>query len=234
VYRDNAVDSYDTYAVERKESAMFTSKFAANRAVLRVLLYGWHEHELPRFNFKFKSRNAGSLSDVLSKFASDIHFLIVADDAVDDSTKEILLKGYYSKPDSCFFVDGNSVKDDFGLNGHTADDNVKNIVLYGFEDPLEPEIVHIFRPVASGKLKDVLNAPNFRYSAAVVVESRPLPENEDLPTDAVIVESNAGKRLVVLDDEMSGFLKGKALYMEGQGDISYYILPYSTVRELSA
>jgi hypothetical protein len=50
----------------------------------------------------------------------------------------------------------------------------------------------------------------------------------------VIVENDAGKRLVVLDDEMSGFLKEKALYVEGQGDISYYILPYSTVRELSA
>jgi hypothetical protein len=213
---------------------MFTSKFATNRAVLRVLLYGWQEHELPQFNFKFRSRTAGSLSNVLSKFASDIHFLIVAEDAVDEPTREILSKGHYSKADACFFVDGNEVKDDFGLNGHTIDDNMKNIVLYGFEDSLEPEVVPIFRPTTSGGLKDVLSSPNFQYSAAVVVESRPLPEDGIYAHDAKIVDSDTGKRLVVIDDELKKYLSDRALYVEGQGGISYFILPYSTVRELSS
>ncbi len=212
---------------------MFTSKFAANRAVLRVLLYGWQEHELPEFKFKFKSRTAGTLSEVLSKFASDIHFLIVAEDAVDAPVRAILSKGLYSQADACYFVDGNSVKDDFGLNGHTVDDNRKNIILYGFEDPLEPEIVPIFRPTTSGGLGDVLSSPRFKYSAAVVVESRPLPE-DGYPHNAKIVDSATGKRLVVIDDSLRARLEGKALYVEGQGGISYYILPPSTVKALSA
>ena len=213
---------------------MFTSKFAANRAVLRVLLYGWQEHELPRFNFKFRSRTAGSLSAVLSKFASDIHILIVAEDAVDEPTRAILSKGLYSKEDGCFYVDGNSVKDDFALNGHTVDNDMKNILLYGFEDSLEPEVVPIFRPTSSGGLKDVLSSPNFKYSAAVVVESRPLPEDGLYAHDARIIDSDTGKRLVVLDDELRDYLSGRALYVEGEGGISYYILPYGTVKELSS
>ena len=213
---------------------MFTSKFAANRAVLRVLLYGWQEHELPQFNFKFRSRTIGTLSNVLSKFASDIHFLIVAEDAVDEPTKAILSKGLYSASDACYFVDGNAVKDDFGLNGHTLDDNQKNIILYGFEDSLEPEVVPIFRPASSGGLSDALSSPRFKYSAAVVVESRPLPEDGMYPYDAEIVDSPTGKRLIVIDKDLREQLEGKALYVEGQGGISYYILPYSTVKELSA
>lgn len=213
---------------------MFTSKFAANRAVLRVLLYGWQEHELPQFNFKFRSRKAGSLAEVLSKFASDIHLLIVAEDAVDDGTRQILSKGHYSKNDACYFVDGNSVKDDFSLNGHTADNNEKNIILYGFEDQLEPEIVPIFRPTSSGTLKDVLASPSVSYSSAVVVESRPLPEDGLYDPNAQIVDSETGKRLIVLDDGTRQYLDQKALFVEGQGGISYYILPYSTVNEMTA
>lgn len=212
---------------------MFTSKFAANRAVLRVLLYGWQEHELPQFNFKFKPRTIGSLSDVLSKFASDVHFLIVADDSVDEATKAVLAKGFHSPADACYFVVGAAVKEDFGLNGHTLDDDKKNIVIYGFEDPLEPEIVPIFRPMVSGGFKDVLRSPQFKYSAAVVVESRPLPEDGLLPDDAVIVESDTGPRLIVLDEDTRNYLRQKALYVEGRGGISYYILPPSTVREMS-
>lgn len=213
---------------------MFTSKFAANRAVLRVLLYGWQEHELPRFNFKFKPRTIGTLAEVLSKFASDVHFLIVADDAVDEPTKAVLAKGFHSPSDACYFVAGSAVKDDFDLNGHTLDDDNKNIIIYGFDDPLEPEIVPIFRPTVAGGFKDVLRSPQFKYSAAVVVESRPLPEDGLMSHDARIVESEKGQRLVVLDDETRNYLNQKALYVEGREGISYYILPPSTVRELTA
>ena len=67
----------------------------------------------------------------------------------------------------------------------------------------------------------------------MVVESRPLPE-DGYPHDAKIVDTDTGRRLIVLDEGLRTQLEGKALYVEGQGGISYYILPYSTVRELSA
>ena len=213
---------------------MFTSKFAANRAVMRVLLYGWQEHELPRFNFKFKPRSAGSLSNVLAKFSSEVHFLIVAEDAVDEATRAALSKGFHSTEDACYFVAGASVKDDFDLNGHTVDDNTKTILIYGFEDPLEPEIVPIFRPTMAGGFKDVLRSPQFRYSAAIIVESRPVPEDGGLLShDARIEETVTGRRLIVLDKETCDYLNNKALYIQGSGGISYYILPPATVRELS-
>ena len=212
---------------------MFTSKYAANRAVLRVLLYGWQEHELPKFNFKFKGKSAGTLPSVLAKFSSDIHFLIVAEDSVDDSTRKVLAKGLYSPDDACYFVTGSAVKDDFNLNGHTADNEEKNILIYGFEDSLSPEIVPIFRPTVAGGFKDVLNSPQFKYASAVVVESRPFPEDGLVGHDARVVESDTGKRLVVLDDDTRSYLDKKALYVEGKGGISYYILPPSAVQELT-
>lgn len=224
----------DSPDLKMKGKEMLTNNYAANRAVLRVLLYGWQEHELPRFNFKFKPKSAGSLPDVLSKFSSDIHFLIVAEDAVDDPTKKILSKGFYSKADACFFVAANAVKNDFNLSGHTIDNGMKNIIIYGFDDPLAPEIVPICRPTVAGKFMDVLKSPQFKYSAAVAVESRPLPEDGIYAHDAKIVDTDSGKRLIVLDENTRKYLDKNALYVEGQRGISYYILPYSTVKELTA
>lgn len=209
---------------------MLTNKFAVNRSVLRVLIYGWEKEELPEMVFKFRPKSMGSFSEVVSKFSSDIHLLIVAADSIDDSTKSILAKGYYSEKDKCYFVEGKSVKNELGLNGHTADDNIKNIMVYGFEDKLAPEIIPIYRQPANGSLKDVLSAPDFNYAAAVVLESRPIDEGHY--PGAKQIGSGEQARLQIIDDELKDFLDQHALHVDGQGEFSYYICPFSVVQHL--
>ena len=209
---------------------MLTNKFATNRSVLRVLIYGWEKEELPELVFKFRSKSMGSFTDVVSKFSSDIHLLIVAADSIDAPTKSILSKGYYSEKDACYFVEGKSVKDELGLNGHTADGNVKNIMMYGFEDKLSPEIIPIFRQPANGDLVDVLTAPEFNYAAAVVLESRPIDEGHYPGSTKIGTGDDA--RLQIISDEMKAFLKEHALYVNGQGGFNYFICPFSVVQTL--
>ncbi len=213
---------------------MLTHQFAVNRSVIHVLVWGWQKHELPEFHIKFRTKSNGTLSDVVSKFSSDIHILIVAEDSVDESTRKILNKGYYSKADSCYFVEGKTVMDDFGLNGHAQDDNAKNILVYGFEDRLSPEFVPIYRPTEAGSFKEILSLPDFHYSVAVALDSRPYSEDvEDFHLLTPIVE-NGEKRLLVLDEEMRKHLKQHALSVDGAYGFRYFILPPGVIKEICA
>ena len=213
---------------------MFTHQFAANRAVLRVLVYGWQKHELPEFNIKFRSKQQGSFSEVVAKFASDLHLLVVAEDSVDEPTKKILSKGFYSAEDACYFVEGKSVKDDFGLNGHVSDNNVKNIMIYGYEDKLDPEVVPIYRQTTAGSFKDVLSAPEFDYTVAIALESRRYADDVDDVENLIPYEENSEKRLLVLDEESRSFLSKYALPVDNpQGGFRYYILPPSVIKAIT-
>jgi hypothetical protein len=216
----------------RKDSAMLTNKFAVNRSVLRVLVYGWEKDELPNFAFKFRPKAMGSFSEVVSKFSSEIHLLIIAEDSVDDATKKILSRGLYSKKDSCFYVEGGSIKDEFGLNGHSVDGNIKNIMIYGFEDKLEPEVVTIHRMPTNGTLKDVLSAPGFNYASAVVLESRPMVDDMAHYPGTKVVGSGDKARLQLLDKDLIAYLNKRALHVTTQNDFSYYILPFSAIQDM--
>jgi hypothetical protein len=211
---------------------MYTHQFAVNRSVIHVLVWGWQKHELPEFNIKFRTKAQGTLTQVVSKFSGDVHIFIVAEDAVDEPTKKILSKGYYSKDDACYFVEGRAVMDDFGVNGHAQDDNAKNILVYGFEDRLSPEFVPIYRPTDSGTFKEVITTPGFNYTVAVALESRPYSEDiEDFHSLTPTTE-NGEKRLLVLDSKMREFLKPRALHVDGAMGFRYFILPPGIIRAI--
>ncbi len=212
---------------------MFTHQFAANRSVLRVLVYGWQKHELPEFNIKFRSREHGTFADVVAKYASDLHLLVVTEDSVDEKTKKILSKGYFSKEDACFFVEGKVVKQDFGLNGHVSDNNMKNIMVYGYEDKLSPEVVPIYRQTTSGTFRDMLCAPEFDYTVAIALESRRYSDEVDDLKSLTPYEENGEQRLRVLDEPTRQILSKCALPVDDpKGGFQYYILPYSVIKAI--
>ena len=211
---------------------MFTHKFAANRSVIRTLVWGWQKDELPMFDVKFRSSADGTLSDVVSKFSSDIHILVVADDAVDDSTRSILRKGYYSEADAFYFVEGRTVMAEFGLNGHAQDDNRKNILVYGFEDRLPPEFVPIYRQTTAGSFRDVLANPDFTYTVAVALESRPYTDEIHGVENLTEVTEDGEKRLMVLDEATRDYLRQRALPIDGAAGFRYFVLPPGIIREM--
>ena len=213
---------------------MFTHQFAVNRSVIHVLVWGWQKDELPEFDVKFRTRTEGTLSEVVSKFSSDIHIFVVAEDAVDASEKKILDKGYYSREDACYYVEGRTVMEDFGLNGHAQDDNKKNILVYGFEDRLPPEFVPIYRQTTAGSFKDVLSNPNFNYTVAIALESRPYSDDiDDIGKLTPVTEKNGEKRLMVLDEKTRNYLSKCALHVDGALGFRYFILPYSVIKEMT-
>jgi hypothetical protein len=180
----------------------------------------------------FRTKAHGTLSDVLLKHASDIHIFIVTEDSVDEPTKNILRKGYYSKEDACFFVEGKVVMEDFGLNGHAQDDNAKNILVYGFQDRLSPEFMPIYRQIDSGGFNEVLSVPDFNYSVAVALDTRPYSEDvEDFHQLTPVIE-NGEKRLRVLDEQTHNFLKQRALSVDGAFGFRYFILPPSVIHSI--
>ncbi|MBN2086864.1 hypothetical protein JW758_00810 [Candidatus Peregrinibacteria bacterium] len=191
--------------------------------------------DLPEFEFKIRPPKSGTLSSVLAQCSSDIHMLIVAEDSVDVPTRKILSRGLLLG--GVFYVPSYIVKEDFGLNGHLSDHEVKTVLLYGFSDSITVTTVSRFNE-ANGPFEEELRRhmtsstedkllkgkPKTPYACAVIYRSKYVP-------------SQAGEMVerVYLSNPVDTFLAKNALKIEVPNPKSktdgipylrqYYIMP---------